>query len=312
MPIRHDELLPEGQQDRNAGNAGDLGKHGVYLSLLETLRRTPPWSGGLQVVEAHAGKGLYAAGHSQWKRFQEMGHGEHSPLVNLQHAVLGPPPIGVGPILGLPAGNNPYVGSGLLHANLLRGSPDSSLVCYDCNPNVRSTLQRVLEEACFTVVRGRVEILDPGGQSEPVVLQKLQDGCYGRRHVLHLDPFAFVMRQDDQPTRDRYRELLQKCDEQVAEERLGAASVFVTWGSNSSAAREDLFREGYGGGLHGGFQDLRGLVRPTQSVVVAWCWQYYFSLLVVVPERLRHDLVHSIAHGLASLAASCSYFSISE
>jgi hypothetical protein len=312
MPIRHDELLPEGLQDRNAGNAGDLGKHGVYLSLLETLRRTPPWSGGLQVVEAHAGKGLYAAGDPQWKRFQEKGHRENAPLVNLQRAVLGPQPFGVGPILGLPAGDNPYVGSSVLHASLLSDCPGSSLVCYDCDPNVRCTLQRVLEEACFRSVRSRVEILDPFGQSEPVVLEKLRHGCYGRRHVLHLDPFAFVMGKDDQPTRDRYRYLLQECDARVAEEKLGAASVFVTWGSNGSAARQDLFMEGYEGGLHGGFQDLRGLVRSTQSVVIAWCWKYYFSLIVVVPERLRHDLMHSIMRGLACLAASCSYFSISE
>jgi hypothetical protein len=299
-------------QDGNAGNAGDLGKHGAYLSLLATLRRTPPWRGALDVIEAHAGKGLYVPSHAQWRTFQELGHQEHVPLVSAQIAVTAPEPVGIGPILDLQADEYPYAGSSVLHASVLSSCPNRSLVCYDRDANVRETLQRVLGEPCFDAIRGQVAILNPGRQgSEPVILKALQGGTYGRSHVLHLDPFAFLMSKDDQPTRDLYHDLIGECDARVADERLCAASVFLTWGTNGRAAKDDLFEGGHRGVLRGGFQDLRGLVRPTQRIVVAWCWMLYFSLIVIVPERLRDDLGHSLTNDLARLAACCKYFAIS-
>jgi len=65
------------------------------------------------------------------------------------------------------------------------------------------------------------------------------------------------------------------------------------------------------GGLYGGFQDLRGLVRPTQRIVIAWCWRLYLSLIVIVPERLRDDLARSLSADLTRLCTFCSYFEIS-
>jgi hypothetical protein len=185
MAIHREELLPGGVQDRNAGNAGDLGKHGVYLSLLATLRRTPPWRGALDVIEAHAGKGLYLPGHDQWHTFQEIDHQEHVPLVSAQIAVLAPEPVGVGSIRGLHPDERPYAGSSVLHASVLSSSPNRSLVCYDHDANVRQTLTRVLGEPRFDSIRDQVAILDPGQQSEPVILNALQSGMYGRSHVLH-------------------------------------------------------------------------------------------------------------------------------
>jgi len=303
-------------QDGNAGNAGDLGKHGVYLSLLAALRRTFPWRGVLNVIEAHAGKGLYVSRQTHWRAFQEMDqhqkHVLHVPLLSAQIAVMAPEPVGVGPIVDLEPGECPYAGSSVLHASVLSSSPNRSLVCYDHCANVRETLQRVLQEARFDAIRDQVEILDPGGQSEPVILEALQAGRYGRSHVLHLDPFAFVMKKRDRLTRALYHDLIQECDARVADESLGAASVFLTWGCNSMAAQADLFKGGYMGGLHGGFQDLRDLVRPTQRIVIAWCWRLYFSLIVIVPERLRDDLARCLYADLARLRAFCSYFEISR
>jgi hypothetical protein len=112
----------------------------------------------------------------------------------------------------------------------------------------------MLSEPRFDVIRGQVEIPILEDQSEPVILEALQGGRYGRSHVLHLDPFAFLMSEHDEPTRHLYHVLIEECDARVADGRLGAASVFLTWGSNGRAAKDDLFEGGYRGGLHGGFQ----------------------------------------------------------
>ena len=311
MAIHRTELLSGGKQDKNAGNSGDLGKHCAYLSLLATLRRTSPWRGALDLIEAHAGKGLYVPAHFHWRTFQEMDLEGHIPLVSAQVAVLAPAPVGVGPILDLQADEHPYAGSSLLHASVLRASPHRSLVFYDCEANVRKTLTRVFEEPCFDAIRDQVEILNPGPQgSEPVILEALRGGRYGRSHVVHLDPYSFVMGKDLRPTRDLYHDLIEECDAQVAAGRLAAATLFLTWGRFNGAARSDLFEDGYRAGLRGGLQDLRSVVRPTQRIVISWCWRLYFALIVIVPKRLRDGLVHSLKGDLAPLATRCKCLAI--
>jgi len=131
--------------------------------------------------------------------------------------------------------------------------------------------------------------VDPGERSEPSVLRSLEDGRYLTTHILHFDPFAFVMDPED-ATRELYLRLVRGCDEHVHLGRLGAASVFFTWGSNSAAALADLSGPGYRGGLPGGYQSLLGAVAPSRRIVITWCWSFYFSLLLIVPEVVRDDL----------------------
>ena len=57
MPWR--QLQDENRQNRNAGNGGDLGKHTVYLTVLDYLLAHSPWSTKLRVRECHAGRGMY-------------------------------------------------------------------------------------------------------------------------------------------------------------------------------------------------------------------------------------------------------------
>ena len=58
MPWRqlHD---PDNPENRNGGNGGDLGKHTVYLAVLDYLLARSPWSAELRVRECHAGRGMY-------------------------------------------------------------------------------------------------------------------------------------------------------------------------------------------------------------------------------------------------------------
>ena len=45
-------------QNHNAGNGGDLIKHTVYLTLLETLLEREPWRSEIRLRECHAGQRL--------------------------------------------------------------------------------------------------------------------------------------------------------------------------------------------------------------------------------------------------------------
>ena len=119
--------------------------------------------------------------------------------------------------------------------------------------------------------------------------------------MLHLDPFAFVMAQDHTATRALYRDIVRECDTLVSDGRLAAASLFFTWGSNGAAAKEDLHGGGYLGGRPGGYRNLLSHVNPAQRIVIRWCWELLFSLLVIVPSRLRTACARAIETDLGWL-----------
>lgn len=50
---------PANEQNRNAGNGGDLVKHTVYLATLDFLLKREPWHQGMRLRECHAGRGIY-------------------------------------------------------------------------------------------------------------------------------------------------------------------------------------------------------------------------------------------------------------
>jgi hypothetical protein len=109
------------------------------------------------------------------------------------------------------------------------------------------------------------------------------------------------MAPEDAQMRSVYRALIRECDSRVKRHDLAAASVFFTWGSNSAAAKDDLFQAGYGGGLDDGYQTLIAAVDREQRIVITWCWELYFSLLCIVPEDAKERLGRAVTAGLAWL-----------
>jgi hypothetical protein len=285
--LTRNDLLSPNRQDRNAGNSGDLLKHISYLALLRELGRAPSHHRRVHIVEAHAGKGVYAATHPHLFAARQLGGYSESTLGSAQAACLAPEPGGIGHVAGLQPGEIAYAGSSALHAFAVAQGLSAALTVFDSDPGVRDTATRVFSAPCFAAVRPQFDIQDPAGQSEPELLSRLQAGSFGNVHVLHFDPFAFVMAQTDASIRATYRDIVRQCDARVGRGELAAASVFFTWGPHGAAATDDLFGTGYLGGQSGGYQDLVSIVNPERRVVVKWCWQLFFALLFIVPSDIR-------------------------
>lgn len=288
--LRRSDLASESKQNNNAGNAGDLLKHSAYLALLHELISCASWSEGLSIVEAHSGKGIYAATSPNLRDARALAGFRESPLGIAQATAFADPPAGLGPIADLGVGEMPYAGSAVLHALELSKLPRRELMLMDRDASVRNTITLVFRQPALAPLAPDLRVLDPGECSEPKVLHALERGEYSRNHVLHFDPFAFVMAPNDASTRNTYKRLLAQCDVRVDRSQLAAATLFFTWGSNSRAALDDLDGAGYEGGLDGGYRDLVEGVDPSRRIVLTWCWGMYFSLLLVVPSELRAKL----------------------
>jgi hypothetical protein len=231
--LSRQDLTSPSRQDKNAGNSGDLVKHTVYLAMLEELVR-----GGRKahVVEAHGGKGVYVSSNSHLRKAQQAAQYSTSALGRAQARCFASPPDGLGLVSDLADDEIAYAGSGALHASAVAQGLACSLELLDSDAGVRSVADRVFSEERFSKVRGNLRMTDPAGPSEPMLLSRLKGGASGPDHVLHLDPFAFVMAPEDEQMRALYRELIGECDARVQQHGL-AASVFFTWGSNNAAAK---------------------------------------------------------------------------
>lgn len=217
------------------------------------------------------------------------------PFGRAQAVCFASPPGGLGVVADLADHEIAYAGSGALHANAIANGLANSLELLDSDAGVRSVANRVFSEDCFSKVRGNLQTTDPHGPSEPMVLSRLREGAFGPDHMLHLDPFAFVMAPQDAPRRALYRDLIRECDARVQQNGLAAASVFFTWGSNNAAAKDDLFEAGFGGALDDGYQALIAAVHRDQRIVITWCWELYFSLLCVVPADAKERVGRAVA-----------------
>ena len=289
MLLRSD-LVTVNRQNSNAGNAGDLLKHSAYLALLDELVSREPWRYELHIVEAHSGKGVYASTSSHLRDARQLPGYAASRLGVAQTAAFADPPGGFGVIAGIRDNEMPYAGSAVLHARELIAIPRRTLTLMDCDSAVRNTVACIFLQPCLAVLAPDLRLVDPAGASEPKVLSALKERMYLSTSVLHFDPFAFVMSPDDAEIRNDYVKLITHCDEQVDRGELAAATVFVTWGSNSRAALDDLDGAGYQGGLKGGYNDLVGRTDPTRRIVLTWCWELYFSLILIVPQALRPQI----------------------
>jgi hypothetical protein len=289
--LSRNDLLSSSRQDKNAGNSGDLVKHSAYLSLLEVLSQRGTRA---QIVEAHGGKGVYASGHWQLREARGALGYLDSVLGREQASCFSPPPSGLGSVAGLDPRDIAYAGSGALHAVAVADGRAESLELLDSDPGVRAIASRLFLEECLAEVRGRLSTTDPSGLSEPVMLDRCRAGAFGPATLLHLDPFAFVMSADDTKMRGCYGDLIRACDASVRQGELAAATLFFTWGSNSAAAKDDLFGRGFRGGLENGFQELIAAVSPEQRIVISWCWEYYFAQLCVLPAASRDEMIRKV------------------
>lgn len=134
-----------------------------------------------------------------------------------------------------------------------------------------------------------------------MVLSRFEAGGIGPYHVLHLDPFAFVMKPEDERMRGLHRELIGECDERVQLHGPAAASVFFTWGSNNAAAKAGHLNGGYGGGHDNGYQALVAVAHRDQRIVITWCRGLHFSLLCIVPTDAKERVARAVATEVAWL-----------
>ena len=58
--------------------------------------------------------------------------------------------------------------------------------------------------------------------SEEALLNRFHRSCFGENHIVHLDPFAFVVSREHAPDRERYAKLLRTADRCVASKSLAA------------------------------------------------------------------------------------------
>jgi hypothetical protein len=295
--LKRDDLVAPSIQDRNAGNSGDLFKHSAYLAL---VRKLPGYAGRLNVVEAHGGKGVYISANRHLMAARELPSYGRSSL-GLAQSALFDTAEGLGHVSGLLPGEVAYAGSTALHAQLVKRRTISSLTVFDHDAAVRAVANRIFSEENFSSVRSRLRIVDLPGGSETRILSGVRDGAFGPDHILHFDPFAFVMAQEHSATRTVYRDLVKECDTRVKNGTLAAASLFVTWGSNGAAAKDDLHGRGYLGGLTGGYRDLVASVDSSQRIVVRWCWELFFSMLFIVPSAFRTSIAAAIEHDISWL-----------
>jgi hypothetical protein len=294
--LSRQNLTSPSRQDKNAGNSGDLVKHTAYLVMLNHLAQDGQKA---HIVEAHGGKGVYVSTNPHLRKAREAARYSTSILGHAQAECFAAPPIGLGVVTDLAKQEIAYAGSGALHANAVAHGLAHSLELIDADAGVRAVADRVFSEGCFSKVRRNLRTTDPDGPSEPMVLSGLKTGGFGPDHVLHFDPFAFVMAPEDARVRTVYRDLIRECEARVKRHDLAAASVFFTWGSNSAAAKHDLFEAGFRGGLENGYQALVAAVEPDQRVVITWCWEFYFALLCIVPADSRESFRQAVAAELA-------------
>jgi len=303
MMLLRSDLMTENKQNSNAGNGGDLLKHSAYLALLDELVSREPWHHEIHIVEAHSGKGVYAATSSHLREARQLPDYAASRLGIAQTAAFADPPLGFGAIAGIRDGELPYAGSPVLHAREIMAIPRRTLTLMDRDSAVGKTVACVFSQPSLAVLAPDLRLVDPGGTSEQKVLSALEESAYLPTSVLHFDPFAFVMSAEDAGIRNDYVKLITQCDELVGRGKLAAATLFITWGSNSHAALEDLDGAGYEGGLKGGYNDLLKTVDAARRIVFTWCWELYFALILIVHQALRSQVAARLQRYVQPFAA---------
>lgn len=287
MGLRAQDFQSPSEQNSNAGNGGDVIKHSVYLAVLDELRTRERWRDELHVIETHAGKGVYAPAAKEYAEVANDPGMRQSKLCVAQGEAFRRAPHGLGPVDGMNADERPYAASAVLHAFALRDVPSKSLLLMDNDKGVADTLTRLFAEPAFR--RTPAHHVLHTKSSEQELNDRFRNSCFGGNHVVHLDPFAFVIGDEHAQKRKRYAELLREADRRVASKSLAAVSVFVVWGRrHGGKAKADLC--GAGCGVPDGYRGLRATIGNERRITVEWCWGQYFAMLFAVPADIRDAL----------------------
>jgi 23S rRNA A2030 N6-methylase RlmJ len=134
-------------QNRNAGNGGDLVKHTVYLATLDFLLKREPWSQGIRLRECHAGRGIcHVTADHKSRALLSCLHSIRTPseatlLESAQRSIIE----GLGCWPGAAQNVEWYAGSALIDARRLADHPAShTLDLYELSAETRQILRSVL------------------------------------------------------------------------------------------------------------------------------------------------------------------------
>ena len=276
MGLHRRDFQSASDQNTNAGNGGDVIKHSVYLAVLDELRNKR-WRKQLHVLETHAGKGVYAPAAKEYNAVANDPDMRRSKLYAAQERAFGRAPDGLGSVDGMNAGERPYAASAVIHAFALRDVPRKSLVLMDRAGLVTDTLTRVFNEPAFRRFCPPPCVQRTESSEQRLIELLEQSSCLGGNHLVHLDPFAFVIGRPHEEERERYAKLLHEADRRVECNTLAALSVFVVWGQrHGGKARNDLGMEC--GVPDGYYRDLRDKIGSKRRITVEWCWGQYFGI----------------------------------
>lgn len=292
----HDLDNPE---NRNAGNGGDLGKHTVYLAVLDYLLTRSPWSTELRVRECHAGRGMYRIPTDDARR--PLLESLYSPLNAdvdvLLHDVQRASETALGVWPAALANFDWYSGSAVVNAWQLGSAPSGRhrLELYELAAETRTVLRAVFAAPGLHLPRVDVQI-----QPEPESNADFDGELHIERNIatwntqdlVLLDPFAMWRQPQDHPRRNRYRRIVERLIQRVEESP--SLLLFWTWGRAFPVADGDL--NGTNGPVGNGYQELRGLLHQANRhfVRVTWRWGLQFAMWVLVPTPHLEALSASI------------------
>jgi hypothetical protein len=299
-PNYHAQSLPDflsllniddrNDQNRNAGNGGDLIKHTVYLTLLETLTKHEPWRSEIRLRECHAGRGLYlTTPDNEWLGLYLHNKAENSILARSQRSALSDLRVDV---VGRPGAL--YVGSSVLNLRIVASARKAFAEFYELKPRTREILQAVLREARPDTPGLTISVPGRSGRNldgETHIADSVKG--WDQRDLILLDPFSMWRQLKHQRRRDLYRDILVGAVENGC-----PVTIFFTWGNANREADEDLSADrvtpmnGYG--------DLFRLLKlaDVSVVTVKWIWRYRFAMWIVLPgsgmRELRDDIAASL------------------
>ena len=287
MPWR--QLQDENRENRNAGNGGDLGKHTVYLTVLDYLLANSPWSTKLRVRECHAGRGMYRIPADDARRplleclYNPLGAYAGVLLHDVQRASQSALDVSPAHL----AEFEWYSGSAVVNAWRLGCVQGGShqLELYELDADTRRVLRAVFAAPGLQLLHVKVRILP---ESED---QRDFDGelhvennvsAWNSQDLVLLDPFAMWRQDQDQPERNRYRRIIERLIARGQESPL--LMLFWTWGRAFPIANGDL--DGTNTPVANGYQELRDLLHQANRhfVRVTWRWGLQFAMWVLVPE----------------------------
>ena len=289
MPWR-DLIDTANRENPNAGNGGDLGKHTVYLAVLEYLLPRSPWSDGLRVRECHAGRGMYRIPDPDPRRrlLECLYEPVNADVGVLLHDVQRASQSALNVWPPQPAALKWYSGSAVVNAWQLASTKGGKhlLQLYELEPDTRAILRAVFAAPKTSGASSRFQILpdpDNGGNFDGELHIENNVLNWDSQDLILLDPFAMWRQDEHQQQRDRYRRILEQVIGRGKDSPL--LILFWVWGQRHHQwAVGDL--QGTAVPVLNGYAELRALLHQAnrQFIRVVWCWGQQFAIWIIVPD----------------------------